>query len=93
MFELTKYRNVRGGVGNDMIIETTSISFDMADVLEVWLLAERHISCIAVFFAYFIIIHGKDPAPFNIFVVRVTFEIHEVLCHCLIENILQVLPM
>ena len=79
MFELTKYRNVRDGVGNNMIIETTSISSDMADTLEVRLLTERHISCGAVFFAYFIIIHGKDAAPFNILVVRVTFEIHEVL--------------
>ena len=44
-----------------------------------------------VLFAYFIIIHGKDPAPFNILVVRVIFEIHKVLCHCVIESIRQVL--
>ena len=65
-----------------MIVKITSISFDMANALEVRLLSGRYVSCIAVFFAYFVIIHGEDPASFNVLVVLATFKIHKELRHC-----------
>ena len=48
MFELTNNRNVRIRIGNTVIIKNMSIAPDVANAVEVGILSQRYISCIAV---------------------------------------------